>query len=108
MQLGGEEERETLLRNLAGKNREKRALKRLTNLGAVKVIHVTEPEQIVTSLESIVSAQISRFLASNRVSPLVGTERRAFLQQLSDLLSESGWLKISQLEIDDLKKNNIY
>jgi CelD/BcsL family acetyltransferase involved in cellulose biosynthesis len=98
--LGGEEQRETILRNLAGKSREKRALKRLTNLGAVKVIHVTEPEQIGASLESIVSAQISRFLASNRVSPLVGPERRAFLQQLSDLLSESGWLKISQLEID--------
>ncbi len=100
VQLGGEEQRETILKNLAGKSREKRALKRLTNLGAVKVIHVTEPEQIGASLESIVSAQISRFLASNRVSPLVGPERRAFLQQLSDLLSESGWLKISQLEID--------
>jgi CelD/BcsL family acetyltransferase involved in cellulose biosynthesis len=100
VQLGGEEQRETLLKTLAGKSREKRALKRLTNLGAVKVIHVTEPEQIGSSLESIVSAQISRFLASNRVSPLVGPERRAFLQQLSDLLSESGWLKISQLEID--------
>jgi len=100
VQLGGEEQRETILKNLAGKSREKRALKRLTNLGAVKVIHVTDPEQIGASLESIVSAQISRFLASNRVSPLVGPERRAFLQQLSDLLSESGWLKISQLEID--------
>jgi CelD/BcsL family acetyltransferase involved in cellulose biosynthesis len=98
--LGDEEQRETLLRSLAGKSREKRALKRLTSLGAVKVIHVTEPEQIDASLESIISAQISRFLASNRVSPLVGPERRAFLQQLSDLLSQSGWLKISQLEID--------
>jgi CelD/BcsL family acetyltransferase involved in cellulose biosynthesis len=100
VQLGGEEQRETLLQNLAGKSREKRALKRLTNLGAVKVIHLTEPEQIGASLESIVSAQISRFLASNRVSPLVGPERRTFLRHLSDLLSHSGWLKISQLEID--------
>ncbi len=100
IQLGGEEQRETLLRNLAARGREKRALKKLTNLGEVKVIHVTEPEQIGVSLESIVSAQISRFLASNRVSPLVGPERRTFLHQLSDLLSHSGWLKISQLEID--------
>ncbi len=100
VQLGGEGQRETLVRSLAGKSREKRALKRLTSLGSVKVIHLTEPEQIGTSLESIVSAQISRFLASDRVSPLVGPERRAFLQQLSDLLSQSGWLKISQLEID--------
>ena len=100
VQLGGEEERETLLRDLASRGREKRALKKLSTLGAVKVIHLTEPEQIGTSLESIVSAQISRFLASNRVSPLVGSERRTFLAQLSELLSESGWLKISQLEID--------
>ena len=100
VQLGGEEQRETILRTLAGKGREKRALKRLTTLGAVKVIHLTEPEQIGVSLESIVSAQISRFLASDRVSPLVGPERRTFLRQLSDLLSQSGWLKISQLEID--------
>jgi CelD/BcsL family acetyltransferase involved in cellulose biosynthesis len=100
IQLGGEEQRETLLRTLATRGREKRALKKLTTLGAVKVIHLTEPEQIGESLESIVSAQISRFLASNRVSPLVGPERRTFLHQLSDLLSHSGWLKISQLEID--------
>src|SRR5580700_7762930 len=100
VQLGGEEERGALLRSLANKGREKRALKKLTTLGSVKVIHLTEPEQIGGSLESIVSAQISRFLASNRVSPLVGPERRTFLRQLSDLLSHSGWLKISQLEID--------
>ncbi len=100
VQLEGEEQRQTLLRDLAGKSREKRALKKLTTLGSVKVIHLTQPEQIGASLESIVSAQISRFLASDRVSPLVGPERRAFLSQLSDLLSHSGWLKISQLEID--------
>jgi len=100
VQLGGEEQRETLLRTLATRGKERRALKKLSTLGSVKVIHLTEPEQIGVSLESIVSAQISRFLASNRVSPLVGPERRAFLRQLSDLLSHSGWLKISQLEID--------
>ena len=100
VQLGGDEQRETLLRTLATRSREKRALKKLSTLGSVKVIHLTEPEQIGVSLESIVSAQISRFLASNRVSPLVGPERRTFLRQLSDLLSHSGWLKISQLEID--------
>ena len=100
IQLEGEEQRETLLRTLATRGREKRALKKLSTLGSIKVIHLTEPEQIGESLESIVSAQISRFLASNRVSPLVGPERRTFLRQLSDLLSHSGWLKISQLEID--------
>jgi CelD/BcsL family acetyltransferase involved in cellulose biosynthesis len=100
VELEGEEQRESLLRTLATRSREKRALKKLSTLGAVKVIHLTESEKIGESLESIVSAQISRFLASNRVSPLVGPERRTFLHHLSGLLSQSGWLKISQLEID--------
>jgi CelD/BcsL family acetyltransferase involved in cellulose biosynthesis len=100
VQLGGEEQRETVLRDVTGKGRERRALKKLETLGSVNVIHITEPDQLGASLESIISAQISRFLATDRVSPLVGSDRRAFLQQLSDLLSRSGWLKISQLEID--------
>jgi CelD/BcsL family acetyltransferase involved in cellulose biosynthesis len=100
VQLGGEEQRENVLRAVAGKGRERRALKKLETLGSVNVIHITEPEQLGTSVESIISAQISRFLATNRVSPLVGSDRRAFLLQLSDLLSHSGWLKISKLEID--------
>jgi CelD/BcsL family acetyltransferase involved in cellulose biosynthesis len=100
VQMGDAGQRETLLQALASKGREKRALKKLNTLGSVKVIHLTEPQQIGTSLESIVSAQISRFLASDRVSPLLGSERRTFLRQLSNLLSQSGWLKISQLEID--------
>ncbi len=100
VQLEGEGQRESLLQALGSKSRERRALKKLTTMGTVKVIHLTQPEQIGSSLESIVSAQISRFLASDRVSPLVGPERRTFLRQLSNLLSHSGWLKISQLEID--------
>jgi hypothetical protein len=46
----------------------------------VKVMHLTAPEEIGAGRESIVSAQIAGFLASNQVSPLVGPERRAFLQ----------------------------
>ncbi len=48
VQLGGEGQRETLIRSLAGKSREKRALKRLSDLGSVKVIHLTEPEDITS------------------------------------------------------------
>ncbi|MFY9741116.1 MAG: GNAT family N-acetyltransferase [Candidatus Sulfotelmatobacter sp.] len=100
VELGNDEERKVLVQTIASKSREKRAWKRLTNLGTVKVVHLAEPGQIAKGLESIVSAQIFRFLASDRISPLVGPERRAFLRLLSDLLSHSGWLKISQLEID--------
>jgi CelD/BcsL family acetyltransferase involved in cellulose biosynthesis len=100
VQLGNDEERKTLVRTMANKSREKRALKRLTKLGSVKVIHLVEPGHVAKVLESIVSAHIFRFLASDRISPLVQPERRAFLHHLSDLLSHAGWLRISQLEID--------
>ena len=100
VQLGDEQQRKTLVQTVAGKSREKRALKKLAALGSVSVIHLTEPEQIKTSLEAIASAQISRFLVSGRVSPLVDSERRTFLTQLTDLLAQAGWLKISQLEVN--------
>jgi CelD/BcsL family acetyltransferase involved in cellulose biosynthesis len=100
VQLGGDQQRKTLLRVVSGKDREKRGLKKLRNLGSLRVTHLTRPEEISSSVESIVSAQVLRFLASGRVSPLAGPERRIFLRQLSDLLSHAGWLKISQLEID--------
>jgi len=100
VRLEGEEQRKSLVQTLASKEREKRGLKKLRSLGSVKVTHLTKPEQIGASLESIVSAQISRFLASNRISPLLAPERRTFLRHLGELLSDSGWLKISQLEIE--------
>jgi CelD/BcsL family acetyltransferase involved in cellulose biosynthesis len=100
VQLGDDEHRKTLVQTIAGKSREKRALKKLAALGPVRVFHVTEPEQIRTTLETIASAQISRFLAGGRLSPLLDPERRAFLSQLSDLLAHAGWLKISQMEVN--------
>jgi CelD/BcsL family acetyltransferase involved in cellulose biosynthesis len=100
VRLEDEEQRKSLVKTLASKEREKRGLKKLRSLGSVSVSHLTKPDQVGPGLEAIVSAQISRFLASNRVSPLLTPERRAFLRHLGELLSDSGWLTISQLEID--------
>ncbi len=101
VQFSSQEQREMLLQTVARRNREKRGLKRLTGLGSVRVVHLTRPEQIGTSLEAIMSSQIARFLASDRVSPLLSSERRAFLRHLNGLLSQAGWLKVSQLEINE-------
>ena len=97
--LGSSEERKTLLESVKSKDREKRGLKKLTQLGAVRLAHGTI-EQVEPDLASIFSAHISRFLATQRISPFVRRERRAFLTELSHLLSQAGWLKISRLEID--------
>lgn len=99
VQFGDEQQRKELVKTVASKSREKRALKKLATLGSVRIVHLTEPQEVQTSMEPIISAQISRFLATGRVSPLVDAERRAFLSSLTDLLAHSGWLKISQLEV---------
>jgi hypothetical protein len=52
------------------------------------------------ALPLIFGAQISRFLATNRLSPLIQQETRVFLTELAQLLSPAGWLKVSQLEVN--------
>ncbi len=99
VELGDEQQRKVLFQTVAAKSREKRGLKKFSGLGSVNVAHLTEPREIHSTLDAIASAQISRFLASGRVSPLLDSERRTFLEQLTDLLAPAGWLKISQLEV---------
>ena len=97
--LGGKEQRQAMLQSVARKKNEKRALKKLGKLGPIHLTHLS-PEQLETSLESIVAAQISRFLATNRLSPLICPQRRLFLSELTRLLNAAGWLKVSQLEVN--------
>ena len=100
VELGDAQQRKVLVQAVSAKNREKRGLKKLSAVGPVSVVQVAEPRQIQDALEAIVSAQVSRFLASGRVSPLLDPERRAFLTELGDLLAQAGWLKISQLAVN--------
>ena len=96
--FGSDAERQELLKSVAGKDREKRALKKMAQLGPVRVVHL-EADQIETQLHLIAEAQIVRFLATNRISPYVQPGRRRFLSELSRLLAPLGWLRVSQLEV---------
>jgi CelD/BcsL family acetyltransferase involved in cellulose biosynthesis len=92
------EQRQAVLQSVLRKEKEKRGLKKLGQLGPIHLSHLST-EQLETGLESIFVAQISRFLATKRRSPLIRPQRRFFLMELGRLLSSAGWLKVSQLEV---------
>jgi CelD/BcsL family acetyltransferase involved in cellulose biosynthesis len=97
--LGDQEQRRVVLRSVLRKERERRGLKKLERSGPVRLVHL-EMEQSETGLEPIFNAHISRFLVTNRLSPLLRPDRRLFLKELAMLLCLPGWLKISQLEVN--------
>lgn len=97
--LADEGQRQAVLRSLVRKEREKRALRKLGQSGSIRVSHLAG-EQAELALQSIFVAQVSRFLATGRLSPLLRQPRRTFLTELGSLLSAAGWLKVSQLEVN--------
>jgi len=82
-------------------SRTKDKLRRLSKLGPVKLVHLRERDEALGVLDSIVRAQISRFLAALRASPLLLEERRRFLEELIGLLSKKQWLDISLLKVGE-------
>ena len=100
VEFGSEDQRRTMVHDVAHKNREQRGLKKLSRIGPVRISHLVHADEAGACLRQVVSAQVARFLATGRISPLVRPERRLFLQELTALLSAEGWLKISQLEVN--------
>ncbi len=99
VELGDEQQRESFL--AAVKHTGKRhALKKLAAHGRVTVAHLDSTECVRASTETMISAQVTRFLASGRISPFVHEERREFLRCLSAFLGEAGWLKVSELAVN--------
>jgi len=96
VEFGGEAQRAEMLRAVTHKKR----LRKLSKLGSFEVRHLLNPDEISRCLAQIASAQVSRFLATGRISPLVRLERRVFFKELAELLLSQGWLKLSQLEVN--------
>jgi hypothetical protein len=94
--FGDAAHRQDILQSVLRKIKEKRCLKKLRELGGVEVVHLT-PDDLETGLQPIFGAHVSRFLATNRLSPLIHPERRFFLTELAKILSSAGWLKMSAL-----------
>lgn len=97
--FGNEQERNNLLQTIRGRVKEKRALKRLEKFGPVRLVHLSG-DASHAELKFIWLAQIARFLATQRISPLVRADRRILLAELTRRLGEAGWLDVSRLEID--------
>lgn len=100
VEFGSEEQRATIIRTVARKKTIKASLKELSKRGSIQLTHLVNPEQAGGCLPQFVSAQVSRFLATGRISGLVRPELRVFLKELATLLSTEMWLRITQLEVN--------
>lgn len=73
--------------------------RRMSKLGQVSLVHLRDSTNGEYAHNPIVRAQVSRFLATSRLSPLLLPERQCFLSELIKLLGQAGWLDISILKV---------
>jgi len=69
--------------------------------GFVSFSHLVTWDAIEPALSSFGVAHVARFLSLGRISNIVSAQRRVFLSELARLLSESGWLVLSQMLVED-------
>lgn len=100
VELGSEDQRHQMLHTVTHKSREQRGLKKLAKIGPLHLSHVVKLHEAEDCLRQVVSAQVSRFLATDRISPLLRPERRLFLREITSLLASEEWLKISELKVN--------
>lgn len=75
----------------------RRCLKAMSEGGPVAIVHDDTSEQVEPSLPEFFRTHVARFLFTGRISNLVRPERRKFLSDLARLLSNTGWLCMSQI-----------
>jgi len=63
----------------------------------VRLEHARSWEEAKAVLPEFIDAHVARFLATGRISNLAQKERRMFLAQLAQLMSESGWFALTTL-----------
>jgi CelD/BcsL family acetyltransferase involved in cellulose biosynthesis len=99
--LGSQEERVKLKTALGKKKIFRHSMNSLGREGPVSFSHLGTWEAIEPVLASFSVAHVARFLAMGRISNVATAERRAFLSELARLLSESGWLVLSRMVVQD-------
>ena len=63
----------------------------------VALDHARSWEKIQPLLPAFTQAHVARFLMTGRISNLVRRDRRVFLEELAQLLAESGWITLTRL-----------
>jgi CelD/BcsL family acetyltransferase involved in cellulose biosynthesis len=82
---------------LPGKKMVRRSLSAMGREAPVLLDHARTWEQINPILPQFTQAHVARFLATGRVSNLASPERRLFLEELTKLLAESGWVVLTRM-----------
>lgn len=100
--MGGAEERVALKQSVLAKKRLRRNIRELKKRGPVHVVHETTWREIAPRLDLFFRAHVARFFEAGKVSNLVRDERRAFLLELAQTLSSSGWVTMSRLTVGDI------
>ena len=79
----------------------RRSKKALGRDAPLRLEHIETAEAIEPVLRPFIESHVARFLATGRISNLARPERQVFLAELSKLLSQPGWLKLSLLVSGD-------
>jgi CelD/BcsL family acetyltransferase involved in cellulose biosynthesis len=82
------------------RRRSRDSRKKLSALGRVAVVHSSDAQSFRAQLPQFFAAHVTRFLSDYRLSNLIATDRRKFLEELVGLLSQRGWLTASILQLD--------
>ena len=82
-----------------GKKRVRRFAKAMAGEGALQSDHNRSWEAVAPILPQFIKAHVVRFLELGRISNLANARRRLFLEDLSKLLSEPGWVVLSRMSV---------
>jgi CelD/BcsL family acetyltransferase involved in cellulose biosynthesis len=99
--LGSPEERVKLKAALGKKKIFRHSMNSFGREGLVSFSHLVTWEAIEPVLNKFSTAHVARFLATGRISNIATARRRVFLSELARLLSGSGWLALSSMQVAD-------
>jgi CelD/BcsL family acetyltransferase involved in cellulose biosynthesis len=99
--LGSNEQRQDLKRSITKRKALRYALKGLSKDGPLRMEHLQSREHIATALPQFIEAHTARFRAMGKSSNLAEPARQKFLFELTELLSQSGWLGLTRLSAGD-------
>ena len=94
------EQRDSVRQSVRHK-RERRYLKALAAKVPVVVDHLSSWDLIASALPSFSRAHVARLSAMGRISHLDSPQRITFLAEVAKLLSQHGWVTLSQLRAGD-------